>query len=102
MFLYWPHGRESLVSFLDYINTLDPTEKKKFTTEAAVPRNCLEFLDLKLKWENGKIMVDVPSKLTDSFKYVLPTTFYPRKSINNIRHDVALLLRQILDSDEKN
>ena len=47
-------------------------------------------------------MVDVPSKLTDSFKYVLATTFYPRKSINNIRHDVALLLRQILDSDEKN
>ena len=48
-----------------------------------------------------KIMVDVPSKLTNSFKYVLPTTFYPRKSINNIPHGIALRLRQILDSDEK-
>ena len=27
IFVLWPHGRESLVLFLDYINTLDPTEK---------------------------------------------------------------------------
>ena len=31
IFVLWPHGRESLVSFLDYINTLDPTQKIKFT-----------------------------------------------------------------------
>ena len=54
VFVLWPHGRESLVSFLDYINTLDPTGKIKFTTEAAEPGNYLEFLDLKLKWENVK------------------------------------------------
>ena len=27
--------------------------------EVAEPGNCLEFLDLKLKWEDGKIAVDV-------------------------------------------
>ena len=27
VFVLWPHGRESLVLFLDYINILDPTEK---------------------------------------------------------------------------
>ena len=54
VFVLWPHGRESLVSFLDYINTPDPTGKIKFTTEAAEPGNYLEFLDLKLKWENVK------------------------------------------------
>ena len=29
VFVLWPHSRESLVLFLEYINTLDPTEKNK-------------------------------------------------------------------------
>ena len=101
IFVLWPHDRESLVLFLDYINNLDPTEKIKFTMEVAEPGNYLEFLDLKLKWENGKITVDVYSKPTNSFTYVLPTTCYPRKSINNIPHGIALRLRRICDSDKK-
>ena len=95
------HGRESLVVFLNYINILDPTEKIKLPMEVAEPGNYLEFLDLKLKLENGKITVDIHSKLTNSFMYVLPTTCYPRKSINNIPHGTALRLRRICDSDEK-
>ena len=90
IFVLWPHGRESLVLFLDYINTLYPTEKIKFTMEVEEPGNYLEFLNLKLKWESGKITVDVHSKPTNSFTYVLPTTCYPRKSINNIPHGIAL------------
>ena len=31
IFVLWPHGRESLVLFLDYINTLDPTQKINIT-----------------------------------------------------------------------
>ena len=102
-FVFWPHGRESLVLFLDYINTLDLTQKIKFSIEVAEPVNYLEFLDLKLKWENGKITVDVYSKPANSLTYVLPTTRYPRKSINNIPHGIALRLklRRICDSDEK-
>ena len=61
VFVLWPHGRESLVLFLDYINILAPAEKINFTLEVAEPGNYLEFLDLKLKWEDGKIM-DVHSK----------------------------------------
>ena len=61
IFVLWPHDRESLVLFLDYINTLDPTQKIKLTKEVAEPGNYLEFLDLTLKWENGKVMVDVHS-----------------------------------------
>ena len=49
--------------------------------EVAEPDNYLEFLDLKRKWENGKIMVDVHSKPTNSFTYVLPTACYTGKSI---------------------
>ena len=40
----------------------------------------LEFLDLKLKMVNGKISVDVFSKPTNSFTYVLPSTSYLRET----------------------
>ena len=69
--------------------------------EVAEPGNYFEFLNLKLKWEDGKIAVDVHSKLTNSFTYALSTTCYPRKSINNILHGIALRPRRIYDSDEK-
>ena len=49
IFVFWLHGRESLVLFLGYINTLDPTHKIKFNIEVAKPGNYLEFLELKLK-----------------------------------------------------
>ena len=47
------------------------------------------------------MMVDIHSELTNSFTHVLPTTCYPRKSINNIPHRIALRIRQICGSDEK-
>ena len=81
VFALWPHGRQSLILFLDHINTLDPVDKVKYTMEIAEPGNYLEFLDFKRKWEDGKIAADVHSKLTNSFRYALPTTCYPRKSI---------------------
>ena len=43
--------------------------------------NGLEFLDLKLKIVEGKVNVDVYSKLSNSFTYVLPSTCYPYKNI---------------------
>ena len=39
VFVPWSHGRESLVLFLYYINTLYLTEKRKFTMEVAEPGN---------------------------------------------------------------
>ena len=40
----------------------------------------LEFLHLKLKFENGQIAVGLFAKSTNSFTYMLPTSCYPRKS----------------------
>ena len=59
----------------------------------------IEFLDLKLKLENSKITVDVFAKPANSFRYVLPTSCYPRKSLNNIPRRIALRLRRICDTD---
>ena len=73
--------------------------KIQFTMQAAGDDG-LEFLDLKLKMVNGKISVDVFSKPTNSFTYVLPSTCYPNRNIRNVPKGIALRLRKTCDSDE--
>ena len=59
IFVLWEHGTSSLFSFLDNLNTMDKTGtmdkagKIKFTMEIAGDTG-LEFLDLKLKINEGK------------------------------------------------
>ena len=86
--------------FLDYLNNLDDTGKIKFTMQFA-DESGLEFLDLKLKIVEGKVNVDVYSKPTNSFTYVLPSTSYPYKNIRNIPKGITLRLQHICDTDEK-
>ena len=100
VFSVWTHDVNTLPVFLDYLNNIDSTGKIKFTMQIA-DDNGLEFLDLKLKIQNGKISVDVYSKPTNSFTYVMPSTCYPRKNINNVPRGIALRLKRICDSDEK-
>ena len=82
-------------SFLDYLNQIDSTGKIKFPIQVQ-DEDGIEFLDLKLKLENSKVAVEVFAKHTKSFIYVLPTSCYPRKSVNNIPRGIALRLRGIL------
>ena len=96
VFSVWTHDANTLPAFLDYLKNIDSTGKIKFTKQIAD-----EFLDLKLKFQNGKISVDVYSKPTNSFTYVMPSTCYPRKNINNVPRDIALRLKRICDGDEK-
>ena len=68
----------------------------------ASDENGLEFLDLKLKMnENSKKAVDVFSKPTNSFIYVMPSTCYPSNNINNIPRGIASRVKRICDSDQK-
>ena len=54
VFVLWEHSTASLSSFLDYLNTMDKIGKIRFTMEIAGDTG-LEFLDLKLKINEGKI-----------------------------------------------
>ena len=67
------------LSFLGYLNTMDKTGKINFTMEIAGDTG-LEFLDLKLKINEGKIKVDVYAKSTNSFSYTTPNSCYPKKT----------------------
>ena len=89
VFVLWKHGTTSLSSFLDYLNNMDETGKIKFTMAIAGDTN-LEFLDLKLKINEGKIRVDDFAKSTNSFSYTTPDTCYPKINICNIPRGIAL------------
>ena len=68
-----------------------------------IVKNVLEFLDLGLKYakESKRISVNIFSKATNSFPYVLRKTCFPKNNIENIPKGVALHLRRICDSDSK-
>ena len=61
----------------------------------------LEFLDLQLKFDKvpNLIYVDIFSKATNSFTYVLPSTCFPKTNIENIPKGVALRLTRIWGFD---
>ena len=99
IFVLWEHGTASLFSFLDFLNTMDKAGKIKFTMEIAGDTG-LEFLDLKLKFNEGKTRVDVYAKSTNSFSYTTPNICYPKNNICNIPRGIALRLRRICDDDE--
>ena len=101
VFVIWTHHTAKLSSFLDYLNNIDETGKIKFTMQIADEVNGLEFLDLKIKCLKDKLSVDVYSKPTNSFTYVLPSTCYPMKNINKVPQGIALRLRRICDTTEK-
>ena len=92
---------KSFEFFFNYMNNIDQSKKIQFTMEVA--KDSLEFLDLKLMFdkESKKISVDVFSKATNSFTYVLLNTCFPKSNIENIPKGLALLLRRVCDSDNK-
>ena len=101
IFLVWPHSAEDLNFIFNYIDNTERTKKIQFTMEVA--KDVLEFLDLKLTFdkEYKHISVGIFGKATNSFTYVLPSTCFPKNSIENISKGVALPLRRICDSDDK-
>ena len=101
VFIVWTHDTAKLPSFLDYLNNIDGTGKIKFTMQIADDVNGLEFLDLKIICLNGKLSVDVYSKPTNRFTYVMPSTCYPMKNINKVPQGIALRLQRICDTTEK-
>ena len=74
---------------LEYLNNIDKAGKTQFTMQVARDDR-LEFLDLKLKTVNGKISVDVLTKPTNSFTYVLSSTCYPNRNIKNVPNGIAV------------
>ena len=81
------------------MNNVNTTSKIRFTMFFS-SEMVLEFFDLH-RDEQSKICVDVLTNPTNSFTYVSPSTFYPKKNINNVPKDTALRFRMICNTDGK-
>ena len=92
--LFCPHSREDLELLFNYMKNIDSTKKIQFTMEVA--KDILEILDLQLKLDKVSklISVEIFSKATNSFAYLLPSTCFPKTNIENIPKGAALLLRR--------
>ena len=96
-FLVWLGDRELLAKFVYFVNILDPS--LKFTVE--VGGNSLEFMDLLIKIEDGKLITTVYSKPTDGHLYLHNDSCHPRNTKLAVQHGTALRLRRICSTDEE-
>ena len=102
IFAAWNHSLQELHKFFEFMNSIDTSGKFKFAKFMTNNDSALELLDLNLHInEYNKICVDVYTKPTNSFTFVLPSTWYPKKNINKVPKWIALRLRRKCNSDEK-
>ena len=96
--LLWEHSRDDLDNFFNFMNSIS---KKMQVTIFCPTDNVLRFLDLTLSFDatSKQALVDVFSKPTNSFTYVMRSTCFPRRNIEKAPEVVALRLRPICDTD---
>ena len=66
IFLIWEHGEEPLKLFLKKINVVQPTIKLM----ADWPYSSFNFLYVKVTLKDGKIIIDLYAKPTDTHQYL--------------------------------
>ena len=66
IFMIWPHGMDSLLEFLEHLNTVHPTIK--FTS--TISQTEVSFLDLKIYIRGDKLHTRLHTKSTDRHMYL--------------------------------
>ena len=85
IFFIWEHGEESLGDFIDQVNLLHPTIK--FTAEYS--KEEVNFLDLSLKLNDGKLKADLFVKPADTHQFLDPTSSHLYDSKKGIPYSQA-------------
>ena len=81
----WEHGLEELKEFHKLTNTLHPRIK----TELRYAQKMIEFLDVNVILENGRIKTDLYTKNTDKHQYLHATSCHPNSVKRAIPYDSA-------------
>ena len=66
IFLIWPHGRNSLIKFIEHLNTAHPT--MKFTSD--ISGTGISFLDLTIYIKQSRLHTRLYTKPTDRYMYL--------------------------------
>ena len=96
VFLVWEHGEDSLLEFINYLNSLHPT--LKFTYKYS--RECIEFLDVLVIREGAGIKTDLFVKETDTHQYLQFSSCHTFHTKKGIPYGQALRIRRIVSDDQ--
>ncbi len=102
IFVIWPHGHDSLIEFMETLNSFHSTigsGRIKFTH--TVSPTSISFLDVQVNLINHKLETDLFSKPTDTHQYLHFNSFHPRHIINSLPYSLALRIVRICSSSLK-
>lgn len=96
IFMIWEHGDEKLKAFHEAFNS--QTETIKFTMEHSKVN--LNFLDVSVSNEDGRLSTSIYRKPTDSFSYLKYESFHPQHIKQSIVFSQMLRFRRIISDEE--
>ena len=91
IFFIWTHGEQELERFLKDLNNFTP--KLSFTHEAS--KNCIPFLDLKVKLIDGKLETDLYMKPADCHQYLHYLSSHPEHTKRSIIYSQTLHVNRL-------
>jgi hypothetical protein len=93
IFLIWPHGENTLLDFVNYLNNAH--HSIKFTLEYSTTQ--VHFLDTTVSRDplTGKLIFDLYTKPTDSHAYLWYTSAHPPRCMGSQPYGQYLRLRRI-------
>ena len=96
IYYIWEHGEESLETFLNKLNTFNPTIK--FTAEYS--KETINFLDVNVRLVEGELMTDLFVKPTDTHQFLDPSSSHPYHCKKGIPYSQTLKLNRICSDKE--
>ena len=91
IFLIWPHGMDSLLEFIQYLNIVDPTVK--FT--GTISPSEIAFLDITVYSIDDKLYTRLYTKSTDRHMYLNFNSEHPMNLKRSIPYSQFLRLKRI-------
>ena len=91
IFFIWEHGEEKLKEFIDVLNKKHPTIK----VTAEWSKTQINFLDVTVSLENGKIKTDLYAKPTDTHQYLHSSSYHPYHCKKGFPYSQMLHLNRI-------
>ena len=92
IFFIWEHGEESLKNFIENLNSFHSTIK--FTAEKS--KKSVNFLDVKVIFEDGKTKTDLFVKETDTHQFLDSSSCHPYHCKKGIPYSQTLRLNRYL------
>ena len=91
IFLIWPHGKNSLIEFIEHLNTVHPTIK--FTSDISDTQ--ISSLDLSIYLNESTLHTRLYTKPTDRHMYLNYFSEHPMSLKKSIPHSQFLRLKKI-------